>query len=258
MRVLQFNVLYGCRTENRLMPFSRWMEKQDYDVVGFNELNGWTGESFQQEAEKWGFSHTCLFEMKTSPFFIGVAAKSPVQQIDADESLFYHGLLHVKVEGVHFFITHFPPIDSNRREEEAAEVVRRIRSVHGPVVLMGDLNTLSPLDHHQYKQSGAIETFLTTDYLSRQYVQDGVINYRPMQILLDAGLSDAGFNDSLDYSFPTPLKHKPKPEIKRRIDYVLVNDILRRRNPVANVIRNTEVEKLSDHYPIECRWGDAR
>lgn len=254
MRVLQYNILYGCRTENRLMPFNRWMEKQSYDVVGFNEMNDWTGKSLQHEAEKWGFPHTYLYEMETSPFSIGVVAKSPIQHIEATETAFHHGLLHVKIEGVHFLVTHLTPKESGPREREAAEIVKRVKAIQEPLVLMGDLNTLSPLDHGNYEKTGALQTFFAKERLHEQYVRDGVINYRPMQLLLDAGLSDVGFKEPLDYSFPTPLKHDPTPEIRRRIDYMLVNDALKRYQPVARVIRNAEVEELSDHYPVECHW----
>lgn len=62
-------------------------------------------------------------------------------------------------------------------------------------ILTGDLNTLSPLDEGSYNAAGTM-TLLQTDqrltekFLTRQ--QDGTfrMDFRPMQVLLEAGLED--------------------------------------------------------------------
>lgn len=256
MRLLQFNILYGCRTDERLERFKRWMKQHhDYDVVGFNEMNDWTNEALRHEALDWGYPYSFLFETKTSPFYIGVISKSPIDIIECDETSFHHGLVHAKIKGIHFFLTHLTPFDSVFREKEAEKIASLVTPIKEKVVVMGDLNTLSPLDDTYYQAIHAERYFASTDTSSLQ-LRDGKINYRPMQILLDAGLFDSGYQKSFDFSLPTAIKSSSKATIKRRLDYILVNDAMRPFNPITRIIHDPEVDHLSDHYPVECLFDD--
>lgn len=238
MKILQYNVLNGCAQQERFNKFNDWIKKQTYDVIGFNELNGWTNEKLKEYAIKWGYQYSYLFEMNSSPYRIGVIAKTSIQLIEATESLFHHGLLHVKISGNHFLLSHFSPHSNAHREKEASEIVKRIEKLHHePVIVMGDLNTLSPLDNSYYNKENQKD-------------------YQPIKMLLDCGLEDTTTSASFNYTFPTSLLHETKLEEKVRIDYILVNAKLKKFNPTSSVIYDDEVEKLSDHYPVSCSWGN--
>jgi hypothetical protein len=74
MKVLQYNILEGCQGEReRFNKLSRWMGQCDYDVIGFNELNGWSEPpTLADNAKGWGYSYSELFHLKESKYFIGV------------------------------------------------------------------------------------------------------------------------------------------------------------------------------------------
>ncbi|WP_010285476.1 endonuclease/exonuclease/phosphatase family protein [Bacillus timonensis] len=252
MKILQYNLLDGCKTLDRYEPFLKWLSVQDYDVVGFNELNDWTEVEFQREMDNCGYPFTCLFQMDSSPYFIGVAAKSPITLINKlEDSPFYHGMLHVKVHHINFLVTHLCPFESVKREKEAEAIVKYIHPFQEPVIVMGDFNTFSPLDQDFYE----LDKILARERKVMQHIQNGKINYRPMEILLEAGLHDINDEEKLDFSMPTEISNSKDP-FYSRLDYVLVNDYLLKKNPTAKVLRNTEVAKLSDHYPIECELDD--
>jgi|SRR5690625_79601 len=252
MNLLQFNILDGCPSEDRFQKFNTWMANQDYDVIGFNELNGWNANRLQEQARKWGYDYSAIFEMETSPYFVGLISKTPIEIIRRDEENFYHGLLHAKTNGTHFFIAHLTPFESIFREKEAAKLAEFVQEINEPVVVMGDMNTLSPLDRDYYNRKNITEQLAEKETVPKQQVVDGKINYKPMEILLQAGLYDVGFNGTFTSSFPTPLKHDLTKAIERRIDYILVNDLFMKRHPIANVLKDDELDHLSDHYPIQC------
>ena len=253
MKILQYNVLDGCREKERYTMFYDFLKNGDYDVAGFNELNEWTADEFQAEMEKAGFTHTYLFEMESSRYLIGIAAKFPINKISAmEEAPFHHGMLHVKIKDINFIITHLSPFESKYRELEAKSLAGYIESIKEPLAVMGDLNTLSPLDKAHY----SFEKIRASKFQNRQHIRDGAINFRPMQILLDAGLHDVNMAEKLDYSMPTKIKGELKDPSFVRIDYVLVNSILQKRNPAAKIIRHQDVSTVSDHYPIECKWDE--
>jgi exonuclease III len=252
MKILQYNILDGCKTLNRYQPFLYWLGNQNYDVVGFNELNDWTESEFQREMGKCGYPYCCLFEMESSPYFIGIASKFPIMKINRmEESPFHHGMLHVKINSINFIVTHLCPFESERRVKEAEAIVKYILPIQEPVVVMGDLNTFSPLDQDYYKFDQIIEK----ERRSMQHIRNGEIDYQPMKILLDAGLHDVNSSEKFDYSMPTEIHQQENP-FYVRIDYILVNELLVAKKPSARMIRSSEVAKLSDHYPIECEWKD--
>ncbi|GAA3405825.1 hypothetical protein ACFFNY_30080 [Paenibacillus hodogayensis] len=41
-----------------------------------------------------------------------------------------------------------------------------------------------------------------------------------------------------------------------RLDYVLINEPLRRRGAVSSIVHDDAMEQLSDHYPVRCGWSE--
>lgn len=253
MNILQYNIWDGCREEDRYARLSDWLQKQNCDVIGFNELNEWTQTEFQMEMQKIGFPYSYLFEMETSPYLVGIASKWPVEIIECmEEEPIYHGLLHAKINGIHFVIVHLTPFESAHRERETEKIRGLISAIQAPVMVMGDFNTLSPLDEKHYREMNTYEILTETHRHTRQHIQDGSINYQPMEILLDAGLHDVIHSDTFQYSMPTKAKEQLTSPKYVRLDYVLVNNDLLKYNPTGEIVREPEVETLSDHYPVRC------
>lgn len=255
MRLLQYNILDGCRELSRSERLDQWMAEQSYDVIGLNEMNEWTAEEFEQRASKWGYPYTRLLVTSISKYHMGIAAKTPIDYVTHAEAPYHHGMLHVKIKGIHFLLTHMSPMDSLRREQEAAAIAMRIADLDEPVVVMGDLNSLSPGDRGRYEQVELVQRFRTNERQTRAHLVDGHINYRPIELLLEAGLSDtANTGDAFELSLPTHINGIPGPKAGVRLDYILVNSKLQQHRPQSRVLRSTELDTLSDHYPVECWW----
>ena len=256
MRVLQYNILNGCNdSDERLKNLGHWLTRKSYDIVGFNELNGWDRPpGMAKRASDWGYPFSELYPTEHSRHFVGVMSKHPIEVIEKREESFHHGLLHVLIKGDHYLITHLSPLDSSMREKEVEQIVKVVQNDE-PLLLMGDLNTLSPLDAEIHGREGLLEVLLVDQSLKRKFVVDGGINYGPMQSLLDAGLEDLGAMDKGSYSVPTSYNRDKMHAAKMRLDYMLANKAFLNRSPEAHIIRDSEVDRLSDHYPIECRWG---
>lgn len=254
LNILQYNIWDGCKDEERFNQLSTWLTKQDYDVVGFNELKLWTEVEFKDKTKTWGYKYNCFLNVESTHHSIGIVAKTPIEKIKAIQTEpFHHGLLHVKINGIHFIVTHLTPFEYEHRERETEYIANYIASIEGKVIVMGDLNALSPLDKDHYEKMGTVNNMSAKKSLLKAHIREGVINYRPIQTLLDAGLHDLGFSETLDYSMPTKVHDKIINPTYMRIDYILVNTKLLEMNPTVNIIRNQEVDMLSDHYPVQCK-----
>jgi hypothetical protein len=72
---------------------------------------------------------------------------------------FHHGVLEVDTLGVRFLATHLTPRSAAARVKECELIASRCRELDRlgvPVVLLGDLNTLSPLDERAYEKQGSV------------------------------------------------------------------------------------------------------
>ena len=141
MKILQYNILDGCRSETRYEELANWLKMQDCDVIGYNELNEWKKEEFQEEMKKIGFPYSFLFEATSSPYYVGIASKFPVEIIKCvEEDPIYHGLIHAKINGIHYFVVHLTPFASIDREREMTQIAAYVSMIKEPVIDMGDFN----------------------------------------------------------------------------------------------------------------------
>ena len=200
---------------------------------------------------------------------------------------FERGVFHVEVRGVHFFVAHLNAHDSSARARETAvlaELVRNSSRGGSRVVVMGDLNTLSPLDaraHANLTLDGlpfveALSTRWCYKALRRKFLTTTtaaggggrgsggrpktIVDYRPMQNILDAGMVDLSRDRRPTEPTAIPCDQAgacPCPHL--RLDYMLYHDggaagVARGHaelSAAAEVVIDDETALLSDHYPIE-------
>lgn len=252
MKVLQYNIWDGCHDEDRYAELQNLIVKGAYDAIGFNELTGWTTDMFTRKMTDIGYDYSHFFAMQTSNYPVGIASKQPIKLIfENEDDPFHHGMLHVETGGIQFLITHFSPFLSEHKEREATYIANYIKDIEEPLMVMGDLNTLSPLDQAHYDEDNMLEQLRGTKHAWNCQTKDGMINYEPMNILLKTGLMDTTHTEMLNYSMPTKVHDNYKKRRFVRLDYMLANEALLPYKPVSYVIQNSATDYISDHYPIE-------
>lgn len=252
MRVLQYNIWNGCHDQDRYKMLKYFLNKQSYDVISFNELKYWSTTSFAEEMKKLGYEYTVFLGMSSSPYSMGIAAKTPIEEImRKEDDPFHHGMLHVRMTGIDWVVTHLSPFSAAHREEETSYIANYMKCINRPAILMGDLNTLSPLDDIYYEKTGLRKRLNAHENSRQRHIKNEKINYEPMRNLLESGLHDIGRSEELDFSMPTKVHGEIENPRHVRIDYMLVNDQLLTHKPQAHVIRSSEVDTISDHYPVE-------
>jgi exodeoxyribonuclease-3 len=240
MRIVHFNIYEGCRDDvTRLEGVLAWVAGQQADVVGLAELNGWAqSPGLAARAAACGFPYSHLLVGK-SPYHIGLLARAPIVVLQEIIDGVHHGILHLRVGDVEYVYTHFSPHERLMRLHEAQLCAQIVQRSTGPLVLMGDLNSHSPLDQPLY------EACLTPENSA------WALDFEAQQILLNAGLMDAAATADARWTVPTAL-YPDSP--KRRLDYLYVNPVSKQRHPAVQcrIVHGPEVANLSDHYPIIC------
>lgn len=260
MKILQYNIWDGCRDEHTYEKLAQFIEDQKYEVIAFNELKHWEADEFRVKMGDIGYEHTLMYVTESSPYFVGFASKYPIEKVFATENPpFHHSLLHVKINGIHFLLTHFSPFSGEHREREASYIAGYIQPyMKDPLILLGDLNTLSPLDEPFYERANLIDHYMAKESTRVRHIKDGALNFFPMEILLQAGLQDTirEQGQTLYHSMPTKV-HENWPERPFvRIDYILMNDVMMKKGPKAKVLHDEQLAYISDHFPVSCTFND--
>ena len=288
--ILQYNIEQG--GGDRLEAVLDWIRSRRPDVVGLCELNGWDDDSqrlhkshtasLSKRAGRAGMAFAAMLPAHEG-YNIGIFAARPITVLETDVQDFERGLLVVEVAGDVFMVVHLNAHDHVKRATEVRIVTEKVAHYTAAgknVVVMGDMNTLSPLDREWHQQEQLLQWLTdpkTPQRLRDKYVKtvDGApaIDYVPMMTFFNNGMHDLCTTQHWDrpnapHQAPTPcLYTEPTdrsmvPEVNGkvppfRLDYVLGNSHVVKRHPDFScaVVQTAATAKLSDHFPLECRYS---
>lgn len=254
MKIIQYNILEGAREDpDRLSGLLSWLKKQNADVVTLNELNGWES-TMAAHARAAGYEYATLHKTRGCSYHVGVMTREPHQVLFRENHPFHFGLLGIACEGITFLITHLMPQSSEYRLGETRRIAQLVADAAGPLLLVGDLNTLSPLDREEIEQPHALQVLRSTPKLAAKFLDDdGQPDYAPMETLLAAGLTDLGAGQRDCHTVPTAANKDSAHALPLRIDYMMANAaFVDTWHHNIRVIRTPETDRLSDHYPLVC------
>jgi endonuclease/exonuclease/phosphatase family metal-dependent hydrolase len=261
MKLLHYNIQDGCAgAPARKEAIGRWLQSQHADVVTLNELNGWqAGDGLAEFGRSWGWPHAVIGKVDHSDYPVGILSRRPIDGSQLTGRPFHHALLQASIGGLQVWVTHLSPMDARQRVVECRWIADRARAVTGPLILAGDLNTLTPIDAPMHARLDIQASLQANTTLKRKFLTPrGAIDYEPMQILLAGGLVDICAPDQPQASVPTPFNRDAAHAAPMRLDYLLANAALMQAMPRGWVERGEAVRMLSDHYPVVGQWGPSQ
>lgn len=275
IKVMAYNILDGYdrgQDQARKKRTVDFLQDQSADVIGFQELVGFTADSLAAFGRSFGHPHSII--LKETGYPVGITSTEPIKLKAKILGDLWHGMLHVKTHGIDFLIVHLSPHDAEIRWREARTITQYMEDnlVDQPYyIVLGDFNSLSPFDAYYHEsQPDLLQATQKGDDQrgNRRNLIDGRFDYSAMSRFLQHPLYDITqwFTPAQDrFSFPTPIlsgNRLQSDEIithRRRIDYILVSRGLAQRTKSARVINQGVVDQLSDHYPViaELEWPPA-
>ncbi|MEY2654966.1 MAG: hypothetical protein RLZZ524_1994 [Pseudomonadota bacterium] len=258
MRLIHLNLCDGCVDDpERLARIGHWLAARQADVVTFNELNGWQHADpagcrvIDTVARRWGWPEARIGAVAHSDYPVGVLSRRPIDAAVTVGVPFHHSLLQIVLGDLHVWIAHLSPVDATRRLIEADWIARAATALDAPLLLVGDLNTLSPLDEDAHRALGLRERLQADAILRRKFLRpDGEIDLAPMQALHAAGLVELRAPGIVQTSVPTPWNRDPAHAVPMRLDHALAHARLLPRRPRAHIADGPDTALLSDHRPL--------
>jgi exodeoxyribonuclease-3 len=228
---MTWNLLNG--GASRLPSITALINREQPDVLAIQELRGFPRAAFEAATGLTGHVARSVFGQA-----VGVFVRPPweITRRSSVRWQLHHAASAVTLrsggESLSVVSTHLNPYAPERRRREAVWLTARFGH-RGPVVLAGDLNSLS------------VPGPLPPGYLRRHLGPDGKVDTRAMaaftRVFTDAWLS-AGEGDG--NTVPTGLRGAEFAPM--RLDYVLLAGGLHASS--ARVVRDDPL--ASDHYPV--------
>lgn len=187
VRIMSYNILNGfdwgndTEREERLVE---WVRHQDPEILGLQELCGFTQEKLQKLAQRWGHPYAMIVKEEGYP--VGITSKRPITLKTKLLENAGHGMLHVQTYGWDVIVTHLNPSNTVRRNTEARTIADYIRTLKtDSCILMGDMNAHSPFDG-DYTETHAIN--LTAHYggAESKNLLDGGLDYSVIALSVPA------------------------------------------------------------------------
>jgi len=156
LTIIEYNVCDGFESQQqRINTFVQWAQKQNADIMAFEELNNFTQDSFSKLAKRWGHPYAVI--AKENGYPVGITSRYPITNVYKLIRGMHHGCLYAEINGISFFVVHFSPFSSAKRLQEADSVVNALRQkskMNGRAIILGDFNSFSRRDSSFYAGSG--------------------------------------------------------------------------------------------------------
>lgn len=275
LKLLSYNVYWGMKqdtTENK-SKFAAWIKAQNPDIVALQEMNGFTAvdpdfipagtgkpNNLVKLARSYGHPY-CYIVREPAPdgsisFPVAITSRYPIINVNRVVDNTVHGFIEAEIEGYHFMITHFHPFSSERRGTEIEQILATVasRPSNQQWLLMGDLNSVSPLDKDEY-DNNLLRDFIREDRKKRPHNQnlgkEDELDYSVQQKILDFGFVDAlkVFNPNFIATAPTKMFYDQS-NYPLRYDYLYVSDNMKDKLIKCEVIKDEFTDIYSDHYPV--------
>lgn len=267
LRVITYNIMDGFnfgKDTTRQMKTANWIKAQKPNVVALQELCGYTDQRLKKEASQWGHQFSVL--LKTTGYSVGISADRPIKLIERKTEGFWHGMLHVEIEGVDFFVVHLSPDDVSIRKKEASVILSKVDSAltkSKECIVLGDFNASSPYDDDIMKtrplllKSNIVSDAKSTQYkhLANNYFDYSVISKFLAFPMIDVCQKYVLPNSRFSYSTPILIGRYRKNiedviNKRERLDYLMVSPKLALKCTSASIGNGDETGYLSDHYPL--------
>lgn len=252
MKIIYLNIFEGCEKKERFNKICAFIKKEKPDVLGLSELHFWEKNNFEKLKlfqKNTGFQNA-YFCKANSDENLCLFSNSPMTKIIKVREGFEHGMIKATMELngelITVILTHLTADNVKKRIKEIQIVLNNINK-NEKSILIGDLNSLSPLDN--YNDEDLIRK------LKEANVKKFGINRLKKEVqskILNWGMIDTirKFSDEPEYSVPTTYNQDENHVTKLRLDYIFITKSLNPFIQKAKILRTEETNQLSDHFPI--------
>ncbi|GAA0555613.1 hypothetical protein GCM10010172_42970 [Paractinoplanes ferrugineus] len=240
MRLITWNIRTG--GGDRLPALTSVLRRFAPDLLCLQELRGFDQERLARFGAPLGLTGVVARSVFGQP--VAVLSRTEFVRKKLVRWRLHHAAAALTVGDLTLVSTHLNPFSPERRRREATWLAARFHAAGPLVLLAGDLNGLSPHEHHSLAG-------LDPRYHRRHLRSDGTVDTRGLAAFESGGLLDLWQRAGTGDGHTVPTTGLGGGEFgAMRLDYVLGNPAVAERVRELRVLRGDETEYASDHYPL--------
>jgi exodeoxyribonuclease-3 len=228
----------------------------DPDVLAMQEVTGFTQASLEKLAQSYGHPYAVLL-IEGEKYPVALTSKYPIVNVQKVSDNMDRGFIMARIKDLNVVCLHFTPFDYRKRAQEVDLLLAHINAqpVKQPWILLGDFNTVSPLDSAMYRDGRMVANYQAYEkkYPPIQKLSNGQLDYTVIEKIMANG-----FTDALKTTTPElvktvhPKRFEPKSgtDVPSRIDFIFVSKDLVKKIAAARVLVDDFTNNYSDHYPV--------
>jgi len=243
-RIISYNILEGMKTDTTKgkQDFVKWLKSENPDILALQECNKFTQKSLEELARSYGHPYAVLLREQGYP--VALTSKFPIVNVDRVLDNMHHGFIVAKIKDLNIIVLHLSPHKYWKRREEIDVILNTIKASQQKEkwIIMGDFNSLSPLDKDNYADGKYAERLkdLAKKHSFHENLVDGkYLDFEVQKRILEFGLHDTAKEKATG--------NEPK---ANRIDYIYVSKDLLPSVAKARFIRDDFTATHSDHVPV--------
>lgn len=251
LRVVSYNILEGMVTDTTKGKevFVQWVKQFNPDIVALQECNKFTQKTLEELAATWGHPYAVI--VKENGFPTGLTSRYPITNINKVTENMTHGFIMANVLDYNIVVLHLNPHRFRKRREEISGILANIAQKKDKRgwILMGDFNSNTPLDMARLDTNRIKAAHLNAVKKNPKIenLDDGSIDFKVQQHLLDAGFVDALYEyDRAERA----TGGKDTIRSKSRIDYIYLSKDLAKKVKTCHFIYDDFTARYSDHRPV--------
>ncbi|HTN19550.1 MAG TPA: endonuclease/exonuclease/phosphatase family protein [Pelobium sp.] len=258
LKIISYNVYVGMKSDQSegKKEFAEWFKQQNPDIVGLQEVTGFTQTSLENLAHSYGHPYAVLL-VEGEKYPVAITSKYPITNVKKVTDNMDRGFIQATIKGQTFIVLHLSPFDYQTRRNEIDLVLANIKS--NPTIknwiIMGDFNSFASIDSLAYADGKLIENLKKYEqkYAPIRKLVNNKIDYYVINRMNESGFSDALKLYHKSFVKTVHPKHFAPvglPDVPSRIDFVFVNKGLKKKVKSAEVLVNEFTDAHSDHYPM--------
>nr|WP_121272732.1 endonuclease/exonuclease/phosphatase family protein [Pedobacter schmidteae] len=243
-KIISYNILEGMKMDTTAgkQDFVKWLKNENPDILALEECNKFTQKSLEELARSYGHPYAVLLREQGYP--VALTSKFPIVNVQKVTDNMHHGFIVAKIKDFNVLVLHLSPHKYWKRREEIDVILNTIATSQQKEkwVVMGDFNSLSPLDKDNYADGKYAERLkeMAKKYSFHENLVDGkYLDFEVQKRILEFGLHDTAKEKATG--------NEPK---ANRIDYIYVTADLMPYVSKAQFIRDDFTAKHSDHVPV--------
>jgi len=242
LKLISYNILEGMKmdTTSGKSAFVEWVKEKNPVILAIQEANSFTQASLEELAHKYGHPYAVLVKEKGYP--TALTSKYPIVNISKVTDNMTHGFIKAQIKGINIIVLHLNPHNYLKRREEIAVILETIGSSNQKKwMIMGDFNSLSPLDSLRYADGKLLQRAL--ENAKANPTKLGLLDGKQFDYLVQQKILDYGLVDAFKLMNPKNLNYN-------RIDYIYLSKDLKDNVTRTEFIHDNFTNHYSDHRPL--------